>query len=101
MGDRSSYSSRLATGPPMAARLEPVARLEVLAISGGTAIVGRDHSVAVVHQVLHASVEAVHVLRGGPAVHVHDGRLAAVLLEIVGDVQKGGDLEIVPRRVVN
>src|SRR5262249_37294083 len=54
--------------PP--AHVETVALLEVLAISGGPAIIWRDHDVTIVNQILHAAIEAVHVLRRRPAVHV-------------------------------
>src|SRR5262249_15596653 len=79
-----------------ASHVEAVLLFEIFAIAGGSAIIRRNHNVAVVYQVLHAPVETVYVLRGRSAMDVDDRRVAAILLEIVGNVEERRNLEIVP-----
>ena len=71
--------------------VKQVGMLELFAIAGGAAIVGRDHHVALVDHVLYHPIERVHSLRGGPTMDINNGRVLAAARHIVGHIHKGGD----------
>src|SRR5260370_28928723 len=74
-----------------AAHIEKIRLLKLFSVAGRSAIVGRDYDVSLVGHVLDEAVERVHRLRRRTAVNIDDRGVLAVVRQVVGHVDEGGD----------
>ena len=85
-----------------ATHVEQIRVLELFSVAGRTAVVGSNHDVSLIRNVLNDAIERIYRLRGGPAMHVNNRGTDRLARQVVGHVNERGNRPLaIAARIVN